>query len=290
MPEDRNYNSISPSAQALLMMKAFTNIPFAGRAAELLVTPEKYHPDLSNKEFGFWLRVVHFENRYWSIDQLLSDLSVTNILELSSGFSFRGFTITQEKKVHYIDTDLPEIIALKTIFLQELQKDGAAPKGKLETTALNALDAAAFKNLVAHFPAGEIAIVNEGLLMYLDMDEKEKLCHTIHEILSERGGCWITADIYIRHPDAGINRHLKEKERQFLEQHRVEENKFESLEAAKKFFAKMGFAVDRIAHIDPSQLSSLKHLKKSMGAEAFEKLAGKEKIHYTWRLKVASRK
>lgn len=285
MASERDYDSISPSAKALLMMKAFTNIPFAERAARLLVAPEKFDPDLSNKETGFWARVVHFEKRYWSIDQLLSDLGITNILELSSGFSFRGFSVTQQKKLYYIDTDLPDIIELKKKFLEELQKGYPPSKGKLETLPLNALKADEFKKLVDHFPKGEIAIINEGLLMYLDRKEKEVLCRIIHEILRERGGYWITADIYIQNPNASINQHLKENEKKFLEQHRVEENKFESLEAAEAFFKKMGFTVDKIAQAEPTRLSSLKYLKKSMGEDAFAGLPKRDKFQYTWRLK-----
>ena len=56
---------------------------------------------------------MHFENRYWSIDQLLNDLTIINILEISSGYSFRSLEYTRQKAVHYIDTDLPDVIAAK---------------------------------------------------------------------------------------------------------------------------------------------------------------------------------
>src|SRR5665213_2095041 len=112
--DNRNYNTISPSARTLLLMKGLTDIPFARQAAELMMKPAKYFPDFSNKQFGFWARVAHFENRYLSIGPLLSELPVKNILELSSGFSFRGLELVKEKNVHYIDTDLPEIIEKKS--------------------------------------------------------------------------------------------------------------------------------------------------------------------------------
>jgi hypothetical protein len=60
-----NFNTISPSAKSLLLMKGHTNIPFARQTAELIEYPEKYNPDFSNKGMTFWARVVHFENRYW---------------------------------------------------------------------------------------------------------------------------------------------------------------------------------------------------------------------------------
>src|SRR5881398_1211842 len=107
---DRNYSTISPSAEMLLMTKGYTNIPFAKEAAELYVYPEKYTLDLSDKDFTFWTRLAHFESRYWSVNQLLWEINAKNILEISSGFSFRGLKAVQENNIHYIDTDLAEII------------------------------------------------------------------------------------------------------------------------------------------------------------------------------------
>src|SRR4051812_26501287 len=103
--DHRNYNTISPSAKSLLLMKGLTNIPYARRAAELMVDPEKYVPDFSQHESAYWARVVHFEYRYWSIDLLLNELPIKNVLELSSGFSFRGLAAVKQHDLHYIDTD-----------------------------------------------------------------------------------------------------------------------------------------------------------------------------------------
>jgi hypothetical protein len=94
----RDFSTISPSARALLLLKGLTNIPFARKAAELMMHPDKYEPDFDNKDFGFWTRVVHFEYRYSSVNQLLSALPVKNVLELSSGFSFRGLDMVRQKK------------------------------------------------------------------------------------------------------------------------------------------------------------------------------------------------
>jgi hypothetical protein len=60
--------------------------------------------------------------------------------------------------------------------------------------------------------------------------------------LRERGGVWITADVYVR-----SDTHLVRDERTtaFLAAHRVEENKFADLPAARAFFEGSGF---RIVH------------------------------------------
>ena len=51
----------------------------------------------------------------------------------------------------------------------------------MEILPLNALDEEKFNEVVSHFPPGEIVIVNEGLLMYLNNEEKQKLCSIIHK-------------------------------------------------------------------------------------------------------------
>jgi hypothetical protein len=93
--DKKDFISISPSAKALLLLKGLTDIPFARDTAELISFPKKYAPDFTNKDFAFWKRVVHFEQRYWSIDKALSFLPTNNFLELSSGFSFRGLDMSR---------------------------------------------------------------------------------------------------------------------------------------------------------------------------------------------------
>src|SRR5665213_3860827 len=108
---NRDFTSVSPSARQLLLLKGFGDIPFAKQAAQLMLHPKTYINNLDNMDFPFKARLVHFESRYRSIDELLEGLPVHNVLELSSGFSFRGLDLVQRKEVNYIDTDLPEVIS-----------------------------------------------------------------------------------------------------------------------------------------------------------------------------------
>ena len=269
-------------------MKGHTNIPYARQTAELLLYPNKFIPYFDNKNITFWARVLHFEKRYWSIDQLLTDQPIKNILELSSGFSFRGLETIKKNGFHYIDTDLPDVIAIKENIITSLSDSGFNTESKLELLPLNALDQIQFNERVNRFPEGEIAIVNEGLLMYLDAFEKEELCKIIHKILKERGGYWITADIYIKNqhnkPDLNIDPDTKK----FFEQHQIEKNKFDSFEDARAFFKKMGFRIDKEADVKNSKLSSLKYFLKSTSIRQLFKIRRAGKIQATWLLRVAS--
>jgi O-methyltransferase involved in polyketide biosynthesis len=285
---NRNFNTISPSAKSLLLMKGYTNIPFARQTAELIKYPEKYNPDFAKKDMTFWARTLHFENRYWSIDYLLTDLAIKNILELSSGFSFRGLETVKQKGFHYIDTDLPEVIEKKRDFIPVLKNESFNFFGTLELLALNALDDEQFHEIVNRFPVGEIVIVNEGLLMYLDTKEKEKLCRIIYKILKERGGYWITADIYIKKQHEKLNLKIDKETNDFFEQHKIEDNKFDSFENAEAFFRRMGFEIDKVANVNRSKLSSMKYFLKSTSIKQLFYFRKAPKMQATWRLKIAA--
>jgi hypothetical protein len=284
---NRNYNTISPSAKWVLLMKGLTTIPYARQTAELIVEPEKFIPDFNNTDIMYWGRVLHFENRYWSIDHLLEDLPLRNILELSAGYSFRGLDLVQRKNYHYIDTDLPDMITQKKELIKRLDKDNKAKKGQLEMLPLNVVDEKQFHEVINHFSPGEIAIVNEGLLVYLNQNEKEKLCGIIRRVLKEKGGYWITGDIYLKLASRNIDLNLDEKKKKFFEEHHVEENRFESFKAAEKFFNRMGFIIDKEAALDLSKYTAFPYLIKYAKPTELEKLKAVGNIHTSWRLKLA---
>lgn len=285
--QTRDYNTISPSAQALLLMKGLTDIPFAREAAQLMLAPDPYIPDYDRKEPAFWGRLVHFENRYHSIDQLLERIDHPNILELSSGFSFRGLAAVQQQAVHYIDTDLPDLIATKQRFLHDLQQQLPPAKGILEILPLNALDEQQFTAVTSRFAAGPLTIVNEGLLMYLDHEEKSTLCSLIRKTLETRGGYWITADIYIkrdREAEQGIG--SIDELSSFFAQHRINDNMFVSFEEAAAFFREAGFEIDKEAETDYTRLTTFHHLLKNTDDAIREKMRQRGKIQATWRLRL----
>lgn len=284
MPQARkDFSSISPSAKSLLMMKGYTDIPYAKEMAALMKGSEVFDLNFKDKDFWFWIRVMHFESRYWSIDQLLKQVSNKNILELSSGYSLRGLDLcVKDKNLHYIDTDLPEIVALKQSMMAELAVDKEANKN-FELLSLNALDAAAFQQTIERFDKGPLTIVNEGLLMYLNTEEKKQLCRTIHAALQQRGGCWITADVYPKRTTETTLPQSK-SEAAFLEQHNIEENKFDSYEAAQAFFEEEGFRLVKEALPNYGELSMMPYLLPLLPEEVRNSKKPPPKIQATWML------
>jgi O-methyltransferase involved in polyketide biosynthesis len=283
----KDFSSVSPSAKSLLLSKAHTNIPFAREAAELISQPDHFTPDFNNSDFLFWMRVIHFEDRYFSINELLKDISTNNIMELSSGFSFRGLDmVARQENLHYIDTDLPGLIDTKKKLFANLRPQFAS-NSMLEILPLNVLDESAFLETVSRFKEGPITILNEGLLMYLEEDEKKQLLKIIHDILKQRGGYWITADIYIKTEFKTESVMPKDELSQLVAEHKIDEKKFESFEHAAEFFKESGFVIDKtIEPVYPSH-SSFQYLLKTLPAEVRDSGKPPPKFRETWRLKVA---
>ena len=284
-PLRSTFNSISPSAKSLLLTKAFTSIPFAKEAVNLMGVEIDLDSVTKRKNsYQFILRCMHFETRYISINEALSLLSLNNILEFSSGFSFRGLSECQNPEIFYIDTDLPQILDTKRKLVEELAKKYCTYSiNNLRLQELNVLDKAAFTGITNKFPTGPIAIVNEGLLMYLDQEQKQKLCSNLYDILQQRGGYWITADVYVKsNAQSTLSFDIFNKGgRNFLNLHDVEEHKFESFEAAKDFFRSCGLEIYRKIEVPPEKVSSRKWLRE-VPREIFEQLKSRVKIRETW--------
>jgi O-methyltransferase involved in polyketide biosynthesis len=247
----RDYSTISPSALSLLLMKSGSSIAFAKQAAALLwndSVPEELAHALTAENARRRLR--HFENRYRSLDQLLTLAACPNVLEIGAGLSFRGLELARTTSVHYLDTDLPALTRLKADLVARLHPGQLI--GTLRVQALDALDSAAFQDAVASLPDGPLAIANEGLLVYLSQPEKALLASNIRAALLARGGRWLTADVYLKNPGGSAPTVGYGRSREFLDRHRVEQNKFSDWAAAEHFFNDAGFeVVHKLAHQHP---------------------------------------
>lgn len=281
----RDYTTISPSATGLLLAKGLTQIPFAREAAELIWGKLGYEQMAQKAATPLFLkRLVHFENRYWTVDELLLQTGIKNIFEIGAGFSFRGLAMTADPSLFYIDSDLPHIIQTKKRMIEELKAANNLVRDNLAVNELNALDATAFLQQLALLPEGPVVILNEGLLMYLNELEKRKLCLIVNNALMERGGCWITGDIYIK--KANNDELQNDVTSRFLAAHHVEENKFDSFEAAEAFFNECGFTVAQKLAVAADKLSSLPLLRQHASeTSSYQLKMNAQKIRETWLLK-----
>lgn len=242
MSAARDFSTISPSAKALLLVKAQTSLPHERRAAELLFGAEavaRAEEEAAANPAAAGRR-GHFELRARSLDEALAWTGERRVVELAAGLSFRGLALAEREDVVYLDTDLPGIVDVKRDLASRLHPGPLVGSHRIQP--LDALDAPAFAAAVDSLPVGPIAILHEGLLMYLGDDEKARLAANVRDALARRGGAWITADVYVR---SETHLYREERTKRFLEEHRVEENKFADFAAAEAFFAGQGFAIAR---------------------------------------------
>ena len=279
----RDYSSISPSAKSLLLMKALTNIPFIADAVKLAFPPAALPELKKHMDSTFIKRLIHFEGRYKSLDNLLEKLGGKHVLEISSGFSFRGLHMAANNPdVVYIDTDLPGVMELKAdLTTQLITQQNIELKGELFTLPMNALDEEAFTKTANLLPPGPLNILNEGLLVYLNTDEKTRLCQIIHRLLSQRGGHWLTADIYIKKKNLNID---NDQFSAFLQAHNVEENKFESFDQAEQFFHDRGFKIHARPDSVWQSLSALKYIDPAAIPALVTQATKIGRIRETWAL------
>jgi O-methyltransferase involved in polyketide biosynthesis len=148
-----------------------------------------------------------FEARYKSISQLIRKSGVSQVLELASGYSLRGFDLTRSGSIRYVETDLPDVVATKLRLLDDLRhRHGIASSALHTVTVANALDVEQVRSAAAVFDRGQpFMVLCEGLIGYLTRQETERLAANVHRLLTEGGGgWWITPDFSFKADARGL--------------------------------------------------------------------------------------
>ena len=237
--------SVSSSAISVLRLKALADVPYAHAVLDELAARSGVAAPVRGSMNGHLARAAHFEDRYRSVDELLSTLRAPAILEMSAGFSFRSVDYARRFQVRYLDTDLVPVISLKRQLFDRLrarEPAGTAFAGEVDFLGLDVSSTPDWRAVEPAVGTGDVTVVNEGLLMYLTHEQKAGLCARVRDLLRGRDGHWITGDIYIRSaaapPAPGTA-----TERTFNERHRMWDNRFASFAEAEDFFRANGFRV-----------------------------------------------
>lgn len=236
------HEKISYTAVGVAYARTFSDIPYSQEISKICdasnLTPE-------NKEIHERM-APYFEGRFKALSNLIKKSGIKNVLELASGVGPRDLLLTRDPDITYIETDLPEMLRQKKELLKKLtESEDVKLPPNLHFAELNVLDKASFEEVVKQFPAGPVAIGHEGLLAYFSREEKEKMAKIIREILVERGGVWITPDIFTLADMEKLNTGGRRKEALAEIKHRTgrdyESRAFVSLDDEKKFFTDLGF-------------------------------------------------
>lgn len=180
-------NPIYTTAKGTVMMLTFGGDPDAQKlSAYLDLSVEKSGSQQLPKEITRCY-VVAQEARYGIYNEAALRSGKPVVVDIPSGYSPRGFRVINNGQ-KYFGFDLPVVI--------DEMKDAAAKVEQSDDLVYAAVDATNYESLRSALGdvKGELCIVTEGLLGYFSESELVSMCRAVHRLLSEFGGCWITAD------------------------------------------------------------------------------------------------
>ena len=191
---------ISVTAKVSAYYRKFSDIAFAAEVATLIGADEAFAEivrdhALDPDKLTFYAPM--FEARYKSITQLIGECGATQVLELASGYSLRGLDLTQTGSLHYVETDLRDVVATKLDLLEDVRRrHDIAPRPLHAVTVADALDLGQLQLAAAGFDRGRpLVILCEGLVGYLTREETSCLIRNVHSLLGEfTGGWWLVPD------------------------------------------------------------------------------------------------
>jgi O-methyltransferase involved in polyketide biosynthesis len=243
---NNSYDKISQTAILTAYPRIFTDIPFS---KEIFEEFEKRRKEKNLGEISLDLKVPklapELEARYKLVDKLLKQNQTTQILEIASGFSARGIEWAKNPNIEYVEVELAGLLEEK----EEIIKKIIEIPENLHLKEGNALSLEDLRDATRFFKKEKrIAVVHEGLLRYLNFEEKALVAKNVHSFLEEFGGVWITPDITLKKllevqeesTMPGKNKQIAE-----LTGKEIDQNRFENEEAAQEFFKSFGFEIER---------------------------------------------
>lgn len=242
--------------------RSFSDIPFSQEIFEKLEEirktndHEEISPDLKMPELA-----PQFEARHKLINKLIYQANSDQVLELAAGFSPRGLFMSEENKFNYVEVDLPGVIKEKEQITKEIAKENNFNlPDNLHFEPGNVLDQETFERATEYFNRSKpVTIINEGLLRYLNFEEKAIVAKNIHKVLKKFGGSWITSDISLGKIFSKEDKIVKDHTQKLstLAGKDIAGNRFETEEDAKKYFEGLGFSVERHSFMEvKDELSS----------------------------------
>lgn len=271
------FSKISPTAKLVAYFRQFSDIAFAKDISEIIQAKAIAEKLCSSTSVLVDLErfvAPAIEARYKSMISAIDRTGITQVLELASGLSFRGIMMTKNPKITYVETDLPELTLEKLSIVERIpEMSRAYRRDNLHFESVDALSMHDLHRAMRHFNDKKpLAIIHEGLFMYLSRIEKEILANNIKDILNHFGGCWITPDIMIQSEMSSLMSRPKVQSVmnqlaasiKTLTGRDLNQEQFKDQADVNSFFKKLGYKITTHPQIDGSyELTSLRKLPMS---------------------------
>lgn len=247
---------ISPTAALMAYFRAYSDITFAKEIAELTSAESHAKNILKDAFVGAQYMAVMVEARFKKINACVAPFK--NHIEIAAGFSPRSLLLRAEHPdIRYILVDLPIQANATEAVLAEICRRHRIENRNFTVSATNVLHPGTLASVADQLPQGLVAIISEGLLVYLTIEEKRSVLHNALHVLRKRGGAFITSDILMfdrNHPVdspvlATIAKHTGRD---------IRELGFTSADEAKSFLTSIGYYVQVVnPAVDVTTLQTL---------------------------------
>ena len=249
---------ISVTAKVSAYYRKFSDIAFAAEVAALIGADDAFAKiardhGLEHDKLTFYAPM--FEARYKSITQIIRKSGASQVLELACGYSLRGFDLTRDGSLCYVETDLRDVVATKLELLDELRRRHDIERNPLHVvTAADALDGEQLRSAAAVFDrARPLMVLCEGLIGYLTRAETSRLAASVRALIGDfSGGWWIVPDFAFKteiHSLPPERIRLREAITGVTQRH-LDASAFEDADELTAFLRGVGFGVRVCSQVD----------------------------------------
>ena len=184
------FEMVEYSAQVKLQWLAAAGIPQAQKFLKEIDRPVFFTADNLN-DFARLERVnsLYQELNFAAAINFVREKNYSNVMDLACSLSPRAMILGDEgRKV--IVGELATVCLIGDWMVDEF---GALSKKNVDYQVIPIEDTAAMTSNADNF-TGEICIIEQGVLIYLNDLQRGKMFDNIHAILKKHGGCFITSD------------------------------------------------------------------------------------------------
>ena len=208
-PNDQDFIGVSATAIDCAFERRDSGFPYAREIWDSY--DELYKPDTSQFIFG---GRIEKDERTEKVYDALNKSGITQFLGIATGLDTHGLAVTKNNKdTVYVEMLMTEEAKIKQEVLKGVSKQIGGVPNNLHIIEGNALDPESYEKASEYFdPTKPVAVVNQGLLVYFTMEQKEQLAKNIQWLLSEFGGKWFTADLRAVTPPPSLIERMKRLE------------------------------------------------------------------------------
>lgn len=250
---------------------------------------EKAARQIYGADFDLLTRVAAplLEARYKSFDRFVG--AHESVFELAVGTSVgRGLMISDDQTKLYIGSDLPGMIERSRKFIARIKRESRS-NHYLEVA--NVLSYEELSDAARHFGSRrDVAIIHEGLWLYLTTKEQIAAADNIRRLLEHYGGVWVTPDIWdvesVERMDSSLGHEVRSaiprisQRLSCLTGRDLKKNYFKNSQEATCFLEKFGFEVHHHPMIE--DLLSLVSIRKLWGEREYDLYADALRQRRVW--------